>query len=142
MLQTLLTDRFKLTVHRQTKQLPVYALVVARNGPRLREAPPDEEPSFRRTPGHIVAKNEPLSALIQAVRGDFFAPGLLDRPVIDMTGLKGHYDFTLDWAQYDTDNGPSFFTALQEQLGLRLAVQNGAVEILVIDHAEKIPTEN
>jgi uncharacterized protein (TIGR03435 family) len=142
MLQTLLTDRFKLSIHTETKELPVYALLAAKNGPRLREAPADEEPSFRRTPGHVVAENEPISSFINAFRGNFFAPGILDRPVIDTTGLKGRYDFTLEWAQRDTDTGQSLFTALQEQLGLRLVAQKGPVEILVIDHVEKVPTEN
>ena len=142
MLQTLLTDRFKLSVHTETKELPVYALMPAKNGPRLREAPADEEPSFRRTPGHIVAENEPISSLINAFRGNFFALGVLDRPVIDTTGLKGRYDFTLEWAQRDPDTGPSLFTALQEQLGLRLVAQKGPVEVLVIDHVEKVPAEN
>ena len=142
MLQTLLADRFKLKVHTETKELPVYVLVAAKNGPRLREAPADEEPSLRRTPGHIVAENEPISEFIHAFRGNFFVPGLLDRPVIDTTGLKGRYDFTLEWAQHDTDSGPSLFTALQEQLGLRLVAQKGPVEILVIDHVEKVPAEN
>jgi uncharacterized protein (TIGR03435 family) len=142
MLQTLLTDRFKLSVHTETKELPVYALVAAKNGPRLREAPADEEPSFRRTPGHIAAENQPISSFINAFRGNFFAPGILDRPVIDTTGIKGRYDFTLEWAQRDTDTGPSLFTALQEQLGLRLVAQKGPVEILVIDHVEKVPAEN
>ena len=59
-----------------------------------------------------------------------------------MTGLRGRYDFALQWAQRDTDDGPSLFTAVQEQLGLRLVAQKGPVDILVIDHAEKIPTEN
>ena len=62
--------------------------------------------------------------------------------MIDTTGLKGRYDFTLEWAQHDTDDGPSLFTALQEQLGLRLVAQKGPVEILVIDHVEKVPAEN
>jgi uncharacterized protein (TIGR03435 family) len=142
MLQALLADRFKLTVHKESREMAVYALVAAKGGPHLREAPADEVPSFRRTPGHIVAKNEPLSSFIQAFRGNFFVPGLLDHPVVDMTGLKGRYDFALQWAQRDTDNGPSLFTAVQEQLGLRLVAQKGPVDILVIDHAEKIPTEN
>jgi bla regulator protein BlaR1 len=172
MLQELLVDRFKLTLHRETKELPVYLLVVAKNGPKLQEAKPGEPdgdgikgPDGRSAVGgHFVRMgrgqlNGHSLGMADIVR--LFSQQL-GRTVVDKTGLTGNYDFTLQWAP-DESQGPRFkqpaggqgagdsappessglsiFTAIQEQLGLKLESQKGLVEILVIDHVEK-PSDN
>ncbi|HEV1287836.1 MAG TPA: TIGR03435 family protein [Bryobacteraceae bacterium] len=143
MLQTLLADRFKLKFHIETKEMPVYSLVVAKNGLKIKEANDDGKGTqIDGDPQH------PLSARNISMAG--FAGTLsrlqeLDRPVIDATGLKGVFNFTLDYSPGDaapSDNaGPSIFTALTEQLGLKLEAGKGPVDILVIDHVER-PSDN
>jgi|SRR5208337_1627287 len=169
--QSLLADRFKLTFHRETKELPVYALVVAKNGPKLQEAKPgDTYPNgmkgldgrahagmMRMGRGQLTGQAIPLASLVGMLSQQ------LGRTVVDKTGLKGNYDFTLQWtpdqsqpamlmgpeggkpgpdnAPRPESSGPSIFTAIQEQLGLKLESQKGPVEILVIDHVER-PSEN
>ena len=167
MIQALLAERFKLTLHRETKELPVYALLIAKNGPKVQQAagadlaPPDlkdaKGPGLKGE-GMRMGRGD-LSG--QAVEMRFLAEGLsnqLGRTVLDKTGLKGAYNFTLKWTPDESQgpmfkppgegappppdpSGPSLFTAIQEQLGLKLDSQKGPVEILVIDHAEKA-TEN
>ncbi len=143
MLQALLADRFKLTIHRDTKELPVYALVIAKGGPKFKPADSSTgvTSDSNRTRWHVTAK----------VTMPRFAEFLTDeagRPVVDKTGLTGTYDLTLDWAvdnsaiASDSASGPSLFTALQEQLGLKLDPAKGPVETIVVDHAEKTPTDN
>jgi uncharacterized protein (TIGR03435 family) len=155
-MQALLADRFKLKTHRETRQLPVYELVLAKGGSKLQEAKegdtyangikgPDGKSSagtMRMGPGELTGQALPIKSLV----------GLLSdrtgRHVIDKTGLTGKYDFTLKWQEGDgpaSDEpangadaaGPSLFTALQEQLGLKLEAQKAPVEVLVVDHAEK-----
>jgi uncharacterized protein (TIGR03435 family) len=152
MFQALLADRFKLTVHRETKELPIYALFVGRNGPKLVgvEAGGSQTRSER---GRLAARKISMPRLAEDLGRH------LDRPVVDMTGLKGVFDLTLEWAPdesqtmpnrgggegqviADSTAGLSIFTAVQQQLGLKLEARKGSAEILVIDHAEKIPTEN
>ena len=87
--------------------------------------------------GHLSGKGVPLSALADRLSGSVFQLG---RPVVDRTGISGLYDFTLDWAS--DDSAPSLFTALQEQLGLRLEAQKGTVEVLVVDSMERKPSAN
>jgi uncharacterized protein (TIGR03435 family) len=150
MLQSLLKDRFRMTLHRETKELPVYALAIGKNGPKLKESEGEGESSMQ--PGShgkmsIVFSRTPVAQL-----AELLADGL-KRPVIDTTGLKGRYDFALDMTAYipmDSDGKPPkdlqpedvIFTAVQEQLGLKLEAKKGPIEILVIEHAEKVPTEN
>jgi uncharacterized protein (TIGR03435 family) len=150
-LQALLAERFQLKLHRVTKNLPVYALVVARSGPKLQPAKgsdPRANYGMRMGPGQLTATS--LSTELLAAN----LSNLVDRVVLNKTGLEGYYDFTLNWTPDrrvpeppDSDqptadaNGPSLFTALQEQLGLRLVPQKGPVEILMIDHIEK-PSPN
>jgi uncharacterized protein (TIGR03435 family) len=143
MLQTLLADRFKLKFHIETKEMPVYSLVVAKNGLKIKEANDDGNGTqIDGDPQH------PLSARNISMAG--FAGTLsrlqeLDRPVIDATGLKGVFNLSLNYSPDDaapSDNaGPSIFTALTEQLGLKLEAGKGPVDILVIDHVEK-PSDN
>ena len=214
MLQNLLADRFKLAVHRETKELPMYALVVGSKGPKLKEstvadAPPaaiptpkDEEiprPMGRlkigadgcpETPPMIagrsgnfqlmtpngacmISNGQSISGLADQLSNQF------DRPVVDMTGLKGKYDIKLrfdpssmpgrggmggmtkdapmpgggmpalrgdgggrDPNAEEREPAPTIFAALQEQLGLKLEARKGSVDLLVVDHIEKTPTEN
>jgi uncharacterized protein (TIGR03435 family) len=149
MLRTLLTDRFKLTFHREEKDFSIYALEVAKGGPRLKEstAPPSDPAQLISTVYsdhlHLPARNATMSDFASLLQR-----ALLDRPVVDETGLTGRYDFDLDWAADETQFGgevPSapadaqalpFFTAIQQQLGLRLEATRGNVQAFVIDHAE------
>jgi uncharacterized protein (TIGR03435 family) len=179
MLQALLADRFKLTVHRETKELPVYVLVVAKGGPKFHEAKPgDTYPNGMKLPdgrggaglmfmgsGELTAQGLPLAPLVRELSLQ------LGRTVIDKTGLTGNYDFSLKWTSDATvgafgerlapratggtegsqpgtggtsepeSSGPSIFTAMQDQLGLKLQSEKGPVETLVIDHVEK-PSAN
>lgn len=154
--RTLLADRFQLVVRRETKEAPVYALQIAKGGPKLKE---DNEPQGRqgimaRRRGQFTGTAAPLQMLATVLSGQ------LGRPVIDKTGLAGKYDFELEWspdpgqnfgpagfppgaaAPPPTDpNGPTLFTALQEQLGLRLESGKGPIEMILIDRIEK-PSEN
>jgi uncharacterized protein (TIGR03435 family) len=169
MLQALLEDRLKLKAHRETKELPVYTLVVAKNGPKLQEAKPgDTYPNGLKGPNGVGK-----AGMMRMGRGDLTAQGLsmasvvrllsqqLGRSVLDKTGLTSTYDFTLHWTPDDSQvafkdfpggaqsdgsgpsdtSRPSLFTAIQEQLGLKLESQKGPVEIIVIDHVEK-PSAN
>jgi uncharacterized protein (TIGR03435 family) len=155
MLQSLLADRFKLEVHRETRELPTYDLLLAKGGPKLKEAKCVGQPSpqnpcgaFSGSAGHFFARAAKISQLT------LFLSTHESRVVVDKTGLTGEYDMDLTWTPVDPPlgpgdvgqappdpNAPSIFTALQEQLGLRAEPSKGPVEILVIDSAEK-PTGN
>ena len=219
MLQNLLAERFKLAVHRETKELPIYALVVGKGGPKLKEtvddgaspqggaagpggpsasAPPPPPPPPPGSDGagpvrlkmgadgmpqlppgmgknglmmmmtngrlRMVGNGQPVSALTEMLGNQ------LGRPVVDATELKAKYDFTLDFTPENMggpmgmmpppppphdggpggggpmasapEAGPSIFTALQEQMGLKLEQRKGPIDLLVIDRMEKVPTEN
>ena len=138
MAQRLLAERFMLTLHRETRQLPVYSLTVAKNGPKI-HAVEDGQGQTSNGPGRLEAKKITMQKL-----ADLLArPAGL--PIVDSTGLKGVFDFTLEWSPDQAAEAtawPSIFTALQEQLGLKLESGKGPVEILVVDHIRKAPTEN
>ncbi len=139
MLQELLTERFKLATHRESKEIPVYAIMIAKGGPRLRASTGDQHlPVIFAPPTRLIGQGSTLQSLASALRR---AAG---RPVIDKTGLAGTFDFTLSYSPDEaaTDLGPSLFTALQEQLGLRLEPEKSPLETLVVDRAERVPTEN
>jgi uncharacterized protein (TIGR03435 family) len=154
MLRNLLTDRFKLTFHREQKVFSVYELEVAKNGPKLKESasPADDPPSLISTvyPQRIVmpARNATMRDLARLMQR-----AILDRPVVDKTGLTGRYDFDLEWAPDETQFGgdvpvasadaPSLplFSAIQQQLGLRLEATRGPIAALVVDKAER-PSAN
>lgn len=162
MLQMLLEDRFHLKVHRETRELPVYVLTVSKGGTKLQPTkegscvPVDLNHANDRVPnfcGRMTGKPNGLHITDDAygmtmgeIAGKFLS-NRLDRPVIDKTGLAGlfdaHIEFARDMAVADaaSDDGPSIFTAVQEQLGLKLSPDRGPVEVLVIDHVEK-PSEN
>lgn len=156
-LQSLLAERFKLKVHHETKVLPIYELVVAKGGFKLTPLPPvDKEAEAAKTPEqkrHIgYTTTKPGGYQGQGVTIENLAGNLeyvVNRTVTDKTGVAGIYDIDLKWTPEDADEakdsgteaGPSIFTALQEQLGLKLQPSKGPVDTLVIDHAE-LPTEN
>lgn len=138
MLQTLAAERFGLSLHRETRELPVYVLQVGKNGSKLKPAKSATGIS-RDTDGthsHLTAETT-MAAFVDSLSQR------LDRPVLDETGLTGAFEITLDWASDSGGDpvGPSIFTAVQEQLGLKLESRRSGVEILVIDHADK-PSEN
>jgi uncharacterized protein (TIGR03435 family) len=142
LLKNLLADRFQLKVHWETRQTNIYALVVAKNGPIFKEdSDPQKESGINTSKGahqgRMIGTKEPLSILASNVGNQ------LGRIVLDKTGLQGKYDWTLVWdpdPAPDSTN-PSIFTALQEQLGLKLDPQKGPMETLVIDNADH-PSEN
>jgi uncharacterized protein (TIGR03435 family) len=136
MLQTLLADRFQLRLSRETKDLPVYALVVGKGGHKFHEADGGSDGKNTTGRGRITARKVSMEWLSERLGGQ------LERTVVDRTGLQGNFAFELEWAPDPDDlSGPSVFIALQEQLGLKLEPQKGSVEILVIEHVEK-PSEN
>jgi uncharacterized protein (TIGR03435 family) len=155
MLQSLLTDRFQLRFHTEEKDLSYYALTVARSGAKLKEsvAAPDERTVLINQvyPGdyiHLPAHNATMAQFAAMLQR-----AVLDRPVLDRTGLTGKYDFDLEWTPDDSqfdghmppikpDNSgkPDIFAALQ-QIGLRLESAKGPVPVIVIDHVER-PSEN
>jgi len=155
MFQQLLADRFKLVVHWETRELPVYALVVMKSGAKLQPTKDTTGNSGTSTSGHdstvkFTATGQTVAQLAQSLTSS--AAGDLGREVIDKTGIEGRYDVTINWTR-DTgaassgadgnaqDSGPSLFTAIQEQLGLKLEPSKGPVKVLVIDHAE-MPSAN
>jgi uncharacterized protein (TIGR03435 family) len=182
MLQALLADRFQLKIHHETKELPIYALVVANKdgnlGPQLTASKeggctpfdpskPPPPPGADKPPalgcGNMMMGFDRLSAVSIQIEGLIpMLSRMLGRTVLDKTGLTGKFDISLHWTPDQSQamqpppggpppgmpqpppvdpNGPSIFTALQEQLGLKLESQKGPVDIIVIDHVEK-PSEN
>jgi uncharacterized protein (TIGR03435 family) len=161
MLQSLLEDRFKLKIHRETKEIPVYALTVAKSGLKLQPlqdactlrdpmnppsppVPGQKPPNFCGTP-RVRFNGQNMTWDLHAASMTGFASYLivpfrtLDRTVIDKTGVAGIFDFHLEFAPDGAapdDTGPSIFTAIQE-LGLKLESAKGPVEFLVIDHVER-----
>jgi len=137
LLQSLLVDRFVLRFHRETRESTVYALVVAKNGPKLTGHTGDGDSSSGTSSGSMRASKVTMAMLASRLERQ------LGRTVTDHTGLTGEYDFKLTWTpdQNADATGPSIFTALQEQLGLKLDSAKGPVEIIVIDSVEK-PSEN
>jgi uncharacterized protein (TIGR03435 family) len=143
MLQALLADRFRLAVHREMREMPVYALVVGKNGTKFPESKPESQ--LKRFHG-VNGRNQYMD-YVQATM-EMVADGIdVDRPVVDKTGLTGKYDIRLEATpEFRIRNNPqpddlSIFDAIQQQLGLRLEAQKSGVEVLVVDHIEK-PSAN
>ncbi len=132
-LQTLLAERFKLDVHRETRTISAYVLELAKNGPKLEKAE-DEQARTNSGRGLIDARTITMTRFAEVLSRQ------MDLPVVDNTGLKGAFNLKLQWTP-ETDSGLSIFTAIQEQLGLRLQSRKTPIENLVIDHAER-PSEN
>jgi uncharacterized protein (TIGR03435 family) len=153
MVQEMLADRFKLAFHWETKEFPVYALVVAKNGSKIERSKNAEVgTSINSTNGNLTAKGVTMERLAQTLTQVLARE--VGRIVVDKTGLEAKYDLTLKWspdnrsaAMTDPSNenatppGPSIFTAVQEQLGLKLESTKAPVQTLVIDHIEQ-PSEN
>ena len=160
MMQALLAERFRLKVHSELKQAPIFELVVAKASPKLKDAATDTSDNLHKdkdgkpltgmfSTGDItVAQGQSMKSLALVLSGPFAGVG---RPVVDKTGLTGSYNFTLNWsaqpahlvngvATTPSDDAPSIFTALQE-VGLKLQPATGPIDIIVIDHAEH-PTAN
>ena len=142
MLRKLLADRFNLNVHREKRQVRVYTLVAARDGPKMKAAS-GVRSNFAFGPGHVAAAELSMAEFADRLSGPVFQLGL---PVIDSTGLPGTFDFTLDWSSGDTAAEaiakPSLFTAIEEQLGLKLRPAKSQIDIWVVDHAERVALEN
>jgi uncharacterized protein (TIGR03435 family) len=156
MVQSLLAERFKLKVSHSTKELAIYALVLTKSGPKFSESAASGagQNGLSTNNGDLKAKELEISHFAD------WLSGIVGRKVVDKTGLQGKYDFTMKYddrrqdltvsgpgdssqgrAATPPDSGPSIFTALQEQLGLKLEPQKGPVEILIIESVEK-PSEN
>src|SRR6266566_2862744 len=147
MLQELLADRFKVMLHHETKEVPAYVLVIAKDGAKLQEAKPGDtypdgfkdphgRPRGARTllqpgPCKLVGQGVPIADLVGALSER------LSRSVVNETNLKGNYDFTVDCHTAFMERGDSLLTVLPQQLGLELKPQTAPVEVLAIDHAEK-----
>jgi uncharacterized protein (TIGR03435 family) len=172
MWQHLLAERLKLTVHREAREMPYYALVVNKGGLKMAEVPDDaasgptasgggggggSRPSaagggsgFARATADRDGGTEPPGGRRGYLRGSKMQitqvlVGLtnhVDRPVIDQTGLTGRYKVDLEWTVDSDGSSPGIFSAVQEQLGLKLEPRKGPIDTLVIDHAEKVPTGN
>jgi uncharacterized protein (TIGR03435 family) len=188
MLQRLLAERFKLATHHESKEMDAYELVVAKNGPKFKESvddpaggpvpePPPPGPLPKDKDGHVIVPSG--ATIFEVTNGvpwarmnaaketmDSFVARLasfLRQPVFDATGLKGKYDFILNWTPDPVamgappppppvageappaplaSDGPTLFGAVQSQLGLKLESRKRQVDVLVLDHAEKVPTEN
>jgi len=142
MLQALLTERFQIRMHREPRELNYYAFVPAKKGVKIE---PSKEggagPNERNGGGHIIRRQISMT-MLATLLARFELHGI----VLDQTGLKGTYSVDLEWtpanAPADAAPGPSLFTAVQEQLGLRLEARKGPVEVMVIDSALKVPVEN
>jgi uncharacterized protein (TIGR03435 family) len=157
MLQALLADRCKLVTHRETKDLAIYTLVIAKNGSKLQDAKPGETASLgfgaHGETRSITGQARSIPNLVQALSIVFGCP------VLDQTGLTGKYDFKLEWTPDDIQaqslssgahdrpvppidsNAPSVLEAIQEQLGLKLVSGRGPIEVFVIDRVER-PSAN
>lgn len=134
MLQTLLAERFQLKLHREPKKESIYALAVAKGGPKLKE-PKDtaQQPFVSFLPHGLRGQNATMDLLVERLAR------IVGRPVLNQTGVNGNFDFLLDYPPDDagTDVETLLLSALPEQVGLKLETQSGSIEVIVIDHAEK-----
>jgi uncharacterized protein (TIGR03435 family) len=150
MLQTLLAERFGLQFHREMKDIQGYSLVIAKGGPKLHEAKEGEvssAPAGTRIDRGLISGHQ-----VHMEDWVGFLTGELGCPFEDNTGLKGVYDFKLEWSPDEGQpnsggepgdpNGPTIFAAMQDQLGLKLEVKKFPVEMFVIDHIDRLPTAN
>lgn len=146
MMLPVLTERFQLKAHIETRILPIFELVVMPSGPKFKHSANQMSNSTGTSINgtdrgvQLTAQNISMGSLASSLEGQ------VHRPVIDKTGLAGNYDVAMKWASdrvpsSETNSGPSLFTALQEQLGLKLKPSKGPVDTLVVDHVE-MPSEN
>lgn len=162
MLRNLLADRFQLGFHREPKEFSIYALETAKGGAKMGTKDGSglkESTAAAGDPSKLISTVYPQKIVLparNATMGDFVSllqRAVLDRPVVDKTGLAGRYDFDLEWAPDETQFGgdvpvapadaqsPPFFTAIEQQLGLRLEATRGPIQALVVDRAER-PSAN
>jgi uncharacterized protein (TIGR03435 family) len=157
MTRTLIEERFHLKYHMETRQLPVYILSAIKGGPKFQPPSDDDQPAGVKIRGGV--KSAIIFHKIDVSLFPDYLSGELNIPVIDKVGLKGIQDFALEWSPVPNEgnfavrnndgapppspdaSGPTIFTAIQEQLGLKLESSKGPVEVLVIDSVER-PTEN
>jgi uncharacterized protein (TIGR03435 family) len=144
MLQTLLADRFHMAIRRETRNIAVFALTAAKGGPKFLESEGEGKTELKPLPAGVAARFATMADLANVLAGR------LETPIVDETGLKGRYDFTIDVSSFVGDPtvpGPVqdmaavLLTALREQLGLRLESKKGPVEMLIVDGAAR-PSEN
>ena len=147
MMQTLLADRFKLELHRQTKEVNAMILTVAKGGHKMKEVGQESSPSFSTGKLNLTGKGASIEQLIS------FLSRELRLPIVDQTGLTGRYDYFLDINAYVTEEmrnqggppleAPSIIaSALQAQLGLKVEAKKMPLEVLVVDKMDKVPTDN
>ena len=150
MLRALLTDRFQLVVREERKQLPVYALIVLRAKAGLKPAVDSAPASMRPDDGALEFRNTSMAELAERLAS---RPLSVDRPVVDKTGLTGGFDFSLKFADsaehlkstledVDRGTGPSLFSVIQDQLGLKLDAQKAELPVVVVERAVENPGEN
>ena len=154
MLQALLAERFKLAIRREERPMPVYALTVVKRGVKLKESAVDSAPNCNMTGGatalaSFTCRHMSMKVLAQQIQ----QLGILDRPVVDLTGLHGTYDYTLNFtppnqvrkathADGDQASVVSIFDAVHKQLGLKLEQQTSPLPVIVVEHVNQKPTEN
>jgi uncharacterized protein (TIGR03435 family) len=146
MLQPLLADRFKLALHRDTKDLPAYALVVSKSGPKLDRSPSETGSRMRVSGGAFVFEDTTMAELAQKLSQLSAVSGV----VVDQTGISGSFNFSIRMAATEEimrseaihGEAPSIFPLIERQLGLKLESRKVPMEVLVIDRAQRIPTEN
>ncbi len=163
MVQSLLVERFKLATHKEEQPAPVWNFVVAKGGLKMKDADPANRPGCKPSQGestssgvpmlNYTCQNTTMAQLLEGIRN--VAGGYVDRPPVDLTGLKGAYDFVIKWtprgallagagdgsAASDPSGGISFFDAIEKQLGIRMESGKATASVLVIDHVEQ-PSEN
>jgi uncharacterized protein (TIGR03435 family) len=138
MAKKLLAERFNLALHHESKEMPVLVLTVAKGAAKLHPSETPGGPEVRGGRGRLIARNVTMGMLASQLAGR-----VLDRFVLDRTEIAGEFDVDLEWTpdEKPDDPGPSIFTALKEQLGLKLETQKSAVDVLVVDHVER-PSAN
>lgn len=140
MKRSILADRCQFRAHQETKDLPVYELVIAKGGLKMKEATPSEAPMEMMSDGHVTANAMTIGAIVAGFAGTD------GRILVDKTGLGDKkFDFELEWTPYDRpaadDAAPSLLTAFEEQLGLKLVPAKSPMNVLIIDHMER-PSPN
>ena len=136
MVQSLLAERMGLKIHRESREMSVLSLTVAKGGPKLQESAIAAGPTMRGGEGRLTGQNLTMDMLASLLANR------VERPVLNRTGMPGQFDIKLEWVPEESpETGPSIFTAVQEQLGLRLETERAAAEILVVEHVDR-PSPN
>ncbi len=140
MLRALLVERFKVVAHKETRPSPGYALLVDNNGPKFKPTDPDSPSVGKVTFSSSSIKGSmSIATLVRTVSRD------LKLPVEDLTGLEGRYDIDVSWAPEGAMTDPpraDIFMAFRDSLGLKIESRKGKIDMLIIDHIERVPTEN